>query len=78
MNFLPPLNNSTPPTKPNTPAFALRENDYVLGNYKVAGNAQSFFNCGWLHHTSFLWDCVDEDIMSYLQLPFKRPQCRQD
>jgi len=57
------------------PDFALRENDYVIGERKVGGNAQSIVNGAWLHHTSFLWD-YEEENMSYLTLPSKRPDYR--
>ena len=57
--------------------YALRENDYVLGDLKMGGNAQSITKEGWLHHTSFLWDYQD-DTMNYLTLPNKRPDYRQD
>ncbi|XP_031377275.1 uncharacterized protein LOC116192774 isoform X2 [Punica granatum] len=36
--------------------FRLRENDYVFGDRKFGGNAQSITKRRWLHHTSFLWD----------------------
>jgi lipoate-protein ligase A len=58
-------------------SFALRENDYVLGDRKMGGNAQSISKDGWLHHTSFLWDYVDEH-MEYLTMPSKRPDYRKD
>jgi len=57
------------------PDFALRENDYVLGERKMGGNAQSIVKGGWLHHTSFLWDFENEH-MEYLSLPKKRPDYR--
>ena len=57
------------------PKFALRENDYVLGDLKLGGNAQSIIKDGWLHHTSFLWD-YDPENMKYLTLPQKRPEYR--
>lgn len=59
------------------PTFALRENDYVFGDLKMGGNAQSIVKDGWLHHTSFLWD-YDSDNMDYLKLPNKRPAYRGD
>jgi lipoate-protein ligase A len=59
------------------PEFALVETDYVLGERKIGGNAQSIVNGGWLHHTSFLWDYDDEN-MKYLSLPSKRPDYRGD
>jgi lipoate-protein ligase A len=68
---------TTTTTRLDIPNFALRENDYVLGEKKVGGNAQSIVKDGWLHHTSFLWD-YDPDNMSYLTLPTKRPQYRGD
>ena len=61
----------------NVPDFELLENDYVLGVKKMGGNAQSIVKGGWLHHTSFLWDYVD-DHMQYLTLPDKRPDYRSD
>ena len=57
------------------PDFSLRENDYVLGERKMGGNAQSIIKGGWLHHTSFLWD-YEDDNMEYLSLPSKRPEYR--
>ena len=63
--------------QPSVPQFALRENDYVLGERKMGGNAQAIVKDGWLHHTSFLWD-FDEDNMAYLKLPDKRPEYRLD
>jgi len=59
------------------PTFRLRENDYVLNDRKVGGNAQSIVSGGFLHHTSFLWDW-DENNMEYLTLPSKRPEYRGD
>ncbi|CAM9547234.1 unnamed protein product, partial [Heterosigma akashiwo] len=41
---------------PFSESFAVRENDYVLGDKKFGGNAQSIIKDRWLHHTSFLWD----------------------
>jgi lipoate-protein ligase A len=57
------------------PTFQLRENDYVLGEKKMGGNAQSIVSSGFLHHTSFLWD-YDHNNMEYLTLPEKRPEYR--
>jgi len=59
------------------PNFSLRENDYVFGEQKIGGNAQSISKDRWTHHTSFLWD-FDETKMQYLQLPKKRPAYRGD
>ena len=58
--------------------FSLRENDYVLGEKKMGGNAQSIVKGGWLHHTSFLWDYDNENMSDYLLLPEKRPDYRGD
>jgi lipoate-protein ligase A len=58
-------------------AFALRENDYIWGQRKIAGNAQAMGHSGWLHHTSFLFD-YSPDNMAYLTLPSKRPAYRED
>lgn len=63
--------------KKDFPKFSLRENDYVFGDHKMGGNAQSIVKGGWLHHTSFLWD-YDPDNMEYLTLPSKRPDYRGD
>jgi len=65
------------PTVVEMPQFALKENDYILGDLKVGGNAQSIIKDGWLHHTSFLWDYHTEN-MEYLTLPQKRPNYRGD
>uniref|UniRef100_A0A7N0VFV4 BPL/LPL catalytic domain-containing protein n=1 Tax=Kalanchoe fedtschenkoi TaxID=63787 RepID=A0A7N0VFV4_KALFE len=56
--------------------FNLRENDYVFGNLKFGGNAQSITKNRWVHHTSFLWD-FEEKNMSYLKHPAKAPDYRQ-
>ncbi|CAN8273115.1 unnamed protein product [Cochlearia groenlandica] len=55
--------------------FDLRENDYVFGDRKFGGNAQSIIRNRWIHHTSFLWD-YNEDNMAYLKLPSRVPQYR--
>ena len=59
------------------PSFQLRENDYVLGERKIGGNAQTITGDSFLHHTSFLWDW-DNTNMDYLTLPDKRPDYRGD
>ncbi|KAG8362679.1 hypothetical protein BUALT_BualtUnG0051600 [Buddleja alternifolia] len=56
--------------------FSLRENDYVLGNHKFGGNAQSITKNRWVHHTSFLWD-YEVSNMGYLKLPKRAPAYRQ-
>jgi lipoate-protein ligase A len=57
--------------------FALRENDYVIGERKCGGNAQSITKQRWLHHSSLLWDYKNAH-MDYLLLPKKRPNYRQE
>lgn len=59
-----------------TPEFALRENDYVIGERKCGGNAQYIRKDRWLHHTSFLWSFTKER-MGYLRHPPKTPTYRQ-
>ena len=56
-------------------AFALRENDYVLGNRKFAGNAQGLSRDRFVHHTSILWSFQQLDMM-LLQNPEKQPDYR--
>lgn len=55
--------------------FALKENDYVIGDRKCGGNAQYIRKERWLHHTSFLWD-FDPKQMEYLLHPKKTPSYR--
>ena len=74
MLFLQPPSTQQPQ---DIPDFALRENDYILGERKMGGNAQSIVKDSWLHHTSFLWD-YHPDNMEYLTLPSKRPNYRGD
>ena len=57
--------------------FSLRENDYVLHDRKVGGNAQSITRSRFVHHTSFLYS-FDPKNMDYLLLPKKRPEYRKD
>jgi lipoate-protein ligase A len=71
------LSNNNNNSRQTVPDFALRENDYVMGEQKIGGNAQSIVKGGWLHHTSFLWD-FEEENMNYLSLPSKRPDYRGD
>ena len=56
--------------------FALRENDYVVGERKFGGNAQSISGPRWVHHTSYLWD-FERDNMSLLTNPKKQPEYRE-
>uniref|UniRef100_A0A7N2LXG4 BPL/LPL catalytic domain-containing protein n=1 Tax=Quercus lobata TaxID=97700 RepID=A0A7N2LXG4_QUELO len=55
--------------------FHLRENDYVFGDRKFGGNAQSITKNRWIHHTSFLWD-YEVRNMAYLKLPARAPEYR--
>ncbi|GAB4860912.1 hypothetical protein Ancab_036073 [Ancistrocladus abbreviatus] len=56
--------------------FRLHENDYVFGDRKFGGNAQSITNKHrWIHHTSFLWD-YDVRNMTYLKVPTRAPNYR--
>lgn len=57
--------------------FHLKENDYVIGEHKWGGNAQSLIKGRWLHHSSLLWD-FNPAYMSYLLQPPKMPAYRQE
>lgn len=59
------------------PDFALKENDFVIKEKKVGGNAQYIQKTRWLHHTSFLWDYHPER-MGYLLHPKKAPNYRKE
>lgn len=63
---------------PDTAQFTVREHDYCLGNLKVGGNAQSIVRGRWLHHTSFLYDFNPDKLASYLKLPDRMPDYRQN
>ncbi len=56
--------------------FSLRENDYVIGNKKFAGNAQGLSRTRFVHHTSVLWDFAPA-TMGLLTNPEKQPDYRQ-
>ena len=58
-------------------ALQLRADDYVVGDLKVAGNAQAISGDRWLHHTSFLYD-FDDQLMRVLRKPPKQPEYRAD
>ncbi|KAF6165497.1 hypothetical protein GIB67_023326 [Kingdonia uniflora] len=49
--------------------------DYVFGDRKFGGNAQSITKNRWIHHTSFLWN-YDVKSMAYLKLPLRAPTYR--
>ncbi len=60
----------------NLSAFDLKENDYVIGDRKCAGNAQYIQKDRYVHHTSFLWDYNPEE-MKALSLPKQAPLYRK-
>ena len=49
--------------------------DYVFGEHKFGGSAQSITKDRWLHHTSFLWD-YHMPRMAYLKIPKRAPEYR--
>ncbi|MCK4934561.1 MAG: lipoate--protein ligase family protein [Simkaniaceae bacterium] len=59
------------------PSFSLKENDYVIGEHKCAGNAQYLRKTNWLHHSTFLWD-FQKKHMDYLKHPKKAPNYREE
>jgi lipoate-protein ligase A len=61
----------------NLKIFALKENDYVLSNFKCAGNALHIRKNRFLLHTSFLWD-YEKENMEYLKIPKKTPKYRNN
>lgn len=57
------------------PLIQLKENDYIIENQKVGGNAQYIRKDRFVHHTTFLWDfCLTR--MNMLLLPTKIPSYR--
>ncbi len=73
--FPEPLMRWTEPFYAGTP-IELKENDYVIGEKKVGGNAQYIKKERFCHHTSFLWD-YKEERMACLTLPKKQPKYRE-
>lgn len=59
------------------PKFHLDENDFVIGNRKIGGNAQYIQKKRWLLHTSFLWNFKVEN-MKCLLYPPKTPIYRKN
>jgi lipoate---protein ligase len=59
------------------PLFALRENDFVIGERKCGGNAQYLRKGRFLHHATFLWDYCPER-MGMLKMPTRTPSYRQE
>lgn len=56
--------------------FSLIENDYVLSQKKIGGNAQYVQRHRWLHHTSFLWNMDSHRMSKYLRIPQQQPKYR--
>ncbi|MBN2479495.1 MAG: lipoate--protein ligase family protein [Parachlamydiales bacterium] len=56
--------------------FCLIENDFVINNKKVAGNAQYIKKDRFILHSSFLWDYNIEKMNSFLSFPPKVPSYR--
>jgi hypothetical protein len=50
--------------------------DYVYGEHKFGGNAQSITKGRWVHHTSLLWDFHPPN-MELLKFPPKSPDYRK-
>ncbi len=58
------------------PSFALRENDYALGERKFGGNAQYITKHRFLHHSTLLWD-FNPAHMQLLTMPPRVPDYRK-
>jgi len=56
--------------------FSLIENDFVINNKKIAGNAKYIKKDRFLLHTSFLLDYNKEKMNKYLLLPQRTPAYR--
>jgi len=61
---------------PDAAAFLRMFADYVFGDRKFGGNAQSIVKGRWVHHTSFLWDFQAAN-MALLRQPPRMPAYRQ-
>jgi lipoate---protein ligase len=57
--------------------FRANENDFVIGEKKIAGNAKYIKKDRFLLHTSFLLDFKIEKMTSYLLIPQKAPKYRK-
>ncbi|GAB4232275.1 MAG: lipoate--protein ligase family protein [Chlamydiales bacterium] len=55
--------------------FSVCENDYVIKNKKIGGNAQYLTKKRWLHHSTLLWDFCPKK-MDTLLMPPKFPKYR--
>ncbi|WP_194844155.1 lipoate--protein ligase family protein [Candidatus Clavichlamydia salmonicola] len=58
--------------------FDIRENDYIIGEKKIGGNAQYIRRHRWLHHTSFLWSFNQDNLNRYLKIPPQQPVYRKN
>lgn len=57
--------------------FALKENDFIIGEKKCGGNAEYLQKDRFLLHTSFLWD-YSVDRFAWLKHPPKTPSYRKE
>jgi len=73
----PPGAKTSAPLRRDKDDFSLRENDYVFGEKKFGGNAQSISKSRFIHHTSFLYD-YDKALMDLLKSPRKQPEYREN
>ena len=73
----PPGAKTSAPLRRDKDDFSLRENDYVFGEKKFGGNAQSISKSRFIHHTSFLYD-YDKALMDLLKSPKKQPEYREN
>jgi len=73
----PPGAETSAPLRRDEDDFSLRENDYVFGEKKFGGNAQSISKSRFIHHTSFLYD-YDKALMDLLKSPKKQPEYREN
>ena len=58
--------------------FHLLENDFVIDNKKIAGNAMYIKKDRFLLHTSFLFDFEIDNIEKYLKIPKIAPSYRKN
>lgn len=61
-----------------TKNFKLIENDFVIDNKKIAGNAMYIKKDRFLLHTSFLMDFDDKKMKKYLKIPKIAPKYRKN
>ncbi|KKN50693.1 hypothetical protein LCGC14_0630020, partial [marine sediment metagenome] len=58
--------------------FKLIENDFVIDDKKIAGNAMYIKKDRFLLHTSFLMDFDDKKMKKYLKVPKIAPKYRKN